>query len=946
MKQMRLELLVKRNRERKSPLPTMLEIVVDCAIRRPRPLGFGVPLQERPSGLASSMPSSASCSKCLASIHECSGDSEGWVDSSADDPTMGAAAAGPPLAQPCTSAAASPAAQSVSRLPIPTRCSSPADVGRLATACLALPQGGPSAPRKSRGPGDGLRGKQSNEAAEGDRRSFKVTCSELPSSTRAIAGRRAAGEAVGQGSAVGTSERPRRVEITSRSGERIVIHEEELCGRQVELSGLRGCTIYLFGWSSQLTLDGCTDCSLISGPTDGAVFARGCARVRLYVACRQFRARDCNSCEAFLFTFGPVIEKCTRMIFGEYHVAYPHLARHFEEAQISPTDANRWYSVFDYSVADPPNFSLLNSSPRVQVDESISGSSEPCECPVAPPPTSTDSASKASVSIGENGARAALEAKDFARTEASIVKPGAWGEVAGGQESDAVIEGDLVEEEIGAFTTDGSSEEDTPASTVPSMSQSSATLLALSSKSAASRSGVTQHGRPPRPASAKGKTISDKILRELASAEMVCDGTLTLDRPIRGHSADSYRSSSAASIPSPSASPSTATGEPLTPSALGELHALLMGTSTSEWSPAWRYQALEFTQERSTPYGLIQHHGGSCGVMAAVQALLVRRMLYPLDGRAAVPIGQLRAGPARSEDNETAAEAAALAAVIEARNTSLIDALCDLLMPTQIGIGDGRSGNTIGSSIKIVLCTKDSLPTLRGLPAALVCHTLPAARPALKAFLSSRLAAFTRPGGSGVALFVYSLLLTRGLDAIRSEMDCSSSPLIDRRGYCSQELVNSLCIGRAVSNVFDGERSLRGDGDTTDALTLRGLNGRAPVGLLCLAESIGHYEVGDYYKHPWSPIWLCYMESHYTVVFSPTPVASGDELVPTGSAAPALQLVYYDQLGHQDEHIVLKLHFNDHVAVDDNDLVPPLVATLRTRWPTARVHWGNTDPLL
>ena len=74
---------------------------------------------------------------------------------------------------------------------------------------------------------------------------------------------------------------------------------------QVELSGLRGCTIYLFGWSSQLTLDGCTDCSLISGPTDGAVFARGCARVRLYVACRQFRARDCNSCEAFLFTFGP-----------------------------------------------------------------------------------------------------------------------------------------------------------------------------------------------------------------------------------------------------------------------------------------------------------------------------------------------------------------------------------------------------------------------------------------------------------------------------------------------------------------------------------------------------------------------------------------------------------------------------------------------------------------
>eukprot|EP00967_Tisochrysis_lutea_P006039 scaffold7141_cov30-Tisochrysis_lutea.AAC.1 len=64
-----------------------------------------------------------------------------------------------------------------------------------------------------------------------------------------------------------------------------------------------------------------------------------------------------------------------------------------QRAQSGPRDLahRRWYSVFDYSVADPPNFSLLNSSPRVQVDESISGSSEPCECPVAPPPTSTDS---------------------------------------------------------------------------------------------------------------------------------------------------------------------------------------------------------------------------------------------------------------------------------------------------------------------------------------------------------------------------------------------------------------------------------------------------------------------------------------------------------------------------------------------------------------------------
>ena len=105
----------------------------------------------------------------------------------------------------------------------------------------------------------------------------------------------------------------------------------------------------------------------------------------------------------------------------------------------------------------------------------------------------------------------------------------------------------------------------------------------------------------------------------------------------------------------------------------------------------------------------------------------------------------------------------------------------------------------------------------------------------------------------------------------------------------SQELVNLLLIGRAHSNVFDGERVLgderrgkrsfdptpsraglglprrpraspsnarvnnhAGDevGGSADAMVLRGAHRRGDVGLLTLHEAYGYYEVGARLKAP------------------------------------------------------------------------------------------------
>lgn len=86
-------------------------------------------------------------------------------------------------------------------------------------------------------------------------------------------------------------------------------------------------------------------------------------------------------------------------------------------------------------------------------------------------------------------------------------------------------------------------------------------------------------------------------------------------------------------------------------------------------------------------------------------------------------------------------------------------------------------------------------------------------RQALHDFIRGRLDRFMLRGGGGVVMATYSVMLSRGVEQIRQDMDDAfgggrAGTLIDRHGYATQELVNLLLVGRAHSNVFDGERLL------------------------------------------------------------------------------------------------------------------------------------------
>jgi len=114
-----------------------------------------------------------------------------------------------------------------------------------------------------------------------------------------------------------------------------------------------------------------------------------------------------------------------------------------------------------------------------------------------------------------------------------------------------------------------------------------------------------------------------------------------------------------------------------------------------------------------------------------------------------------------------------------------------------------------------------------------------------------------------VLTFLYSSLLTKGLDAALGEVEDPSEPLIDGLfGHGSQSLLNLCITGAAVSNVFDDEKDLGG-------YKLKGVKEQAPLGFLSYLEHLRYCDVGWFLKNPVSPIWVLGSETHFTLAFSP-----------------------------------------------------------------------------
>ena len=191
---------------------------------------------------------------------------------------------------------------------------------------------------------------------------------------------------------------------------------------------------------------------------------------------------------------------------------------------------------------------------------------------------------------------------------------------------------------------------------------------------------------------------------------------------------------------------------------------------------------------------------------------------------------------------------------------------------------------------------------------------------------------FTQQDGHGAILLVYSVILTRGLQNILDDMDMKENSLLTEHGYASQEFINIILVGKATSNVFDGDK------DMGDNFILKGIHKQSEIGFLTLFEAYGYFQVGAHLKSPKLPIWIVCSESHYSVLFS-------TDMTNVKKKQLVFDLVYYDELAKQEDDIILTAKLNQYKGPVDlqktKEMIPPIDAVIRTKWDMALVSWNG-----
>ncbi|KAK8579895.1 hypothetical protein V6N13_143054 [Hibiscus sabdariffa] len=305
-----------------------------------------------------------------------------------------------------------------------------------------------------------------------------------------------------------------------------------------------------------------------------------------------------------------------------------------------------------------------------------------------------------------------------------------------------------------------------------------------------------------------------------------------------------------------------------------QLFFMVFGSSVSKDILAqWSNQGIRFSPDPETSMILVQHEGGPCGVLAAIQAFVLKHLLFFPDElvKAAQSMPQ-NLSSRRFSKNQYVASNDFAVFTENAKIRALVESMAEILflcgnnkravIATLSSIGNGIGGSD--DNLKDVIIAQ-ALESLSIESASDLHKILRVDTYTTPASASKRLEAMIPIFQSrmGALLFLISALLSRGMDSVQADRDDPSFPLVTAPfGHASQEIVNLLLCGQAVPNVFDGRMDLGG------GMFLKGVAANVEVGFLTLLESLNFCKVGQNLKCPKWPIWVVGSESHYTVLFA------------------------------------------------------------------------------
>lgn len=305
-----------------------------------------------------------------------------------------------------------------------------------------------------------------------------------------------------------------------------------------------------------------------------------------------------------------------------------------------------------------------------------------------------------------------------------------------------------------------------------------------------------------------------------------------------------------------------------------QLFSMVFGSEVSKDILAqWTNQGIRFSPDPDTSMGLVQHEGGPCGVLAAIQAFVLKYILFFSDELGKVAPGMAQNLGSRrlsnspcfasnnfaslTEDEKARALVGSMGEILFlcGDNKRIVVATLSVISHNVEGYEDSLKEEVIAKALEGL-----SIESASDLQKILRVDTYTSQASAFQR-LEEMIPVFR--SRMGAMLFLISALLSRGLDSVQADRDDPSLPLVTAPfGHASQEIVNLLLCGQAVPNVFDGRMDFGG------GMFLKGISRNVEVGFLTLLESLGFCKVGQYLKCPKWPIWVVGSESHYTVLFA------------------------------------------------------------------------------
>ncbi|KAK9111244.1 hypothetical protein Scep_018763 [Stephania cephalantha] len=333
-------------------------------------------------------------------------------------------------------------------------------------------------------------------------------------------------------------------------------------------------------------------------------------------------------------------------------------------------------------------------------------------------------------------------------------------------------------------------------------------------------------------------------------------------------------------------------GEELPIEVAKQLFLMIFGNDVSrEVLAQWTNQGIRFSSDTETCMGLVQHEGGPCGVLAALQrlrqkyqfgsvdnsgdwkAFVLKYLLFCPDDlhKNTINLPSQHTGPGRLP--QRARVSWGFTSFFESGKASaLIQSMVEVLFLC------GNKKRAVIATLRVLNHSnrdgsEDQIDaiiaqTLEGLPFESASDLQKVLRVSIHTSVSSAFQHMKEVlpifrSRLGAMLFLISSLLSRGLEFVQADRDDPSLPLVTAPfGHASQEIVNLLLCGQAVPNVFDGNMDLGG------GMFLKGIPTSVEVGFLTLLESLNLCKVGQLLKCPKWPIWVVGSESHYTVIFA------------------------------------------------------------------------------